>query len=298
MKMSNRQLSLRGLRTFSVAARHESFRMAAEELFVTASAVSHQIKSLEEELGVSLFARNSRGLDLTATGQALFDQIAPLISQLDEATAGFRSRINRTSLRISVQPFFASELFVPRLSEFTALHPEIDIDIDTSDESPEKHPASADLSIRLFRSAPTDHASNPLFPLRVVPACSPQMQKEIAGSGRKKIQPFPIVVHAGRVGDRQIWSESAGIELPEPSSIVQLNSMIAVVRAAEKGLGVALVPMPLCAARFKSGRLVRLYEPEAETGDWYHIVYAEDTTNSDAVQALRNWVLAIFAPAA
>ncbi|MDH3588769.1 MAG: LysR substrate-binding domain-containing protein [Gammaproteobacteria bacterium] len=297
MKITNRQLSLRGLRTFCVAASHKSFRLAAEELFVTPSAVSHQIKSLEDELGVTLFTRSANGLDLTATGQALFDQTASLIRQLDEATAPFRSRTNRTTLRISVQPFFASEIFVSRLAEFTALHPEIDIHIDTSDESPEKHPASADLSIRLFRSAPAHLESDVLFPLRVVPACSPQLRKEIVGSGRKPKKPYPVVVHANRVVDWQTWSEGSGIEIPEPSNIVHLNSMFAVVRAAEQGLGVALVPMPLSEGRFKSGRLVRLYKDEIATPDCYHLVYAEDSRNRESVQALRQWVLETIAPA-
>lgn len=296
MKITNRQLSLRGLRTFCVAARHQSFRLAAEELFVTASAVSHQIKSLEDEVAVTLFDRNSRGLELTEPGQALFDQVDPLIRQLDEVTATFGSRVTRHTLRISVQPFFASEMFVPRLAEFTALHPDIDIDIDTSDESVEKPSSSADVSIRLFRSAPPDLWSDPLFPLRLVPACSKQFRKQVLGSGRTPSKPFPIVVHANRLDDWKTWSEASGIEIPDPSNIVRLNSMIAVVRAAEKGLGAAPVPMPLSEARFKSGRLVRLYEQEIVTPDRYYLVYAEEKRNKEAVQALREWVLDTFAP--
>lgn len=295
MKISNRQLSLRGLRTFCVAASHESFRTAAEELFVTASAVSHQVKSLEDELGVTLFARSSTGLDLTVTGQALYDRVAPLMQELDEVTASFRSRINRVTLRISVQPFFASEVFVPQIAAFTQLHPEIDIHMDTSDESPEKHPASADLSIRLFRTAPSDLSTDVLFPLRVMPACSPQLRKKILGSDAKPKKPFPIVVHATRVGDWQTWSDAADIQIPEPTNIVHIDSMIAVVSAAQNGLGVAMVPMPLCEGRIASGRLVPLYEREVETGDSYHIVYAEDTRNREPVQALREWVLKTFA---
>ena len=88
--------SLRGLRTFCVAARHESFRLAADELFITASAVSHQIKGLEEELGVQLFVRSSRDLKLTETGRAFFDEVNPLIEQLDEQVS--RSLFSRTGM--------------------------------------------------------------------------------------------------------------------------------------------------------------------------------------------------------
>ncbi len=298
MKLGNRQLSLRGLRTFSVAARHKSFRLAAEELFVTASAVSHQIRSLEDEVGVALFARNSTGLELTATGRAFYERIGPLIDELDEVAATFRSRIHRATVRVSVQPFFASELFVPSLAEFTARHPEIDIHVDTTDESPEKHPASADLSIRLFRTPPTDLKSDVLFPLRVVLACSPSLRRQIVGRGKNgpPLKPFPMVVHAQRVGDWQAWSDIAGLELPEPTNTVHLNSMIAVVRAAEKGLGVALVPLPLSEARFASKRLVRLCEPEVATGDSYYLVQSPDSTNREAIRALRQWALEKFSP--
>ncbi len=298
MKLSNRQLSLRGLRTFSVAARHKNFRLAAEELFVTASAVSHQIKSLEEEMGVALFARNSTGLELTATGRAFYERVGPLIDELDEVAATFRSRIHRATVRISVQPFFASELFVPRLAEFTSRHPEVDIHVDTTDESPEKHPASADLSIRLFRTPPTDLASDRLFPLRVVPACSPALKRQVVGrsKGKRTLKPFPMVVHAQRVGDWQTWTDAADDTLPEPTNIVHLNSMIAVVRAAEKGLGVALVPMPLSEARFASKRLVRLCDPEVATGDSYYLVHSPEAGNRDAVRALRQWALETFCP--
>ncbi len=297
MKISNRQLSLRGLRTFCVAARHMSFRLAAEELFVTASAVSHQIKALEDELGISVFTRSGRRLELTASGQALFDQTNTLIQQLDKATAPFRSRANRFTLRISVQPFFASELFIQRFAQFTTAHPEMDIHIDTSDESPEKHPATADLSIRLFSSAPTHLASDILFPLRMVPACSPALHAQVAASEDQAGTSFPLVVHAKRVGDWQDWSKDSGIQIPEPSNIVHLNSMIAVVRAAEKGIGVALVPMPLAEGRFRTGRLVRLYDHEVQTPECYYIVYSEHSRNQEAVQALRLWVLENFASA-
>lgn len=294
-KPASKNLSLRGLRTFSVAARHLSFTTAAEELFVTASAVSHQIKNLEDEMGVALFTRHHKGLQLTPTGETLFAQVAPLIRQLDEITSQIRSRARRVTLRISVQPFFASELFVPRLAEFTALHPDIDIHVDTSDESPEKHPSSAELSIRLFRTVPDNLASDFLFPLRVVPACSPALHAKIAPAGELTTEAFPIVVHTDRKDDWRRWSEGSGIELPEPSSVVHLNSMTAVVRAAEKGVGVALVPVPLSNGRLQAGHLKRLYPKDIATGDDYRIVYNPKSLENKAMQALRDWVCGAFA---
>ncbi len=294
MKITNPQTSLRALRTFCAAARHTSFKVAAEELFVTASAVSHQVKSLEEELGIELFDRTNRGLVLTEAGKVLFDDVNPLILELDRVTSRFRKRIKRQTLRISVQPFFAAELFVPRLAEFTRLHPEIDMQIDTSDERSESHPAGVDVSIRVFRSAPSDLKADAFFPLRLVPACTAGLKKKISTGKKNKLLPFPMIVHNRRTGQWQRWSESSGIELPEPSSIVQLNSTVAVVRAAEQGLGVAVVPMPLSQDYFDSGRLVRLFDHEAPTPERYYFVCSGDAAAKPQVRALRAWVLKTF----
>ena len=178
-------VGLRALRTFCVAARHGSFRTAAEELFITASAVSHQIKALEQELGEPLFDRNNRDLGLTGVGRALFEEACPLMDQLDEVVARHRKGFRSSSVRVSVQPFFASECFVPRLSEFTAAHPEIDIKVGTSDETPETHPADADLSIRLFRAPPPGMPCDLLFPLTLAPAGSPEFRKGMEVRGNR-----------------------------------------------------------------------------------------------------------------
>lgn len=292
---SSPKLSLRGLRTFCVAARYASFRTAGEELFITASAVSYQIKSLEEELGEQLFDRNSRELKLTEIGQSLYDEVSPLIEQLDAATAKYRKGAVSSSIRISVQPFFASEYFVPRLSEFTAKHPEIDIQVGTSDESSEKHPADADLSIRLFRSPPANMPSNLLFPLRMAPAGSPEFKKALRVRKKKIVSEFPIVVHESHPKAWQKWAKSAGIELPENSKVTRLDSMIAVVRAAQRGIGAALVPVPIGELWFTEGSVVRLFKDEYVADVSYYLVCAEDRADDASVSLLRQWIVRNFA---
>lgn len=298
MRIVKKQLSLRGLRTFCAAARHRSFRVAAEELFVTASAVSHGIKTLEQELGITLFDRTKRGLSLTDAGKALYDDVHPLIDELDRVTAPYCAGQRRISLRLSVQPFFASEMLVPRLAEFTQAHPDIDISIDTDDETSATLPGSADVSIRLFRSAPKGMASDAFFPLRLVAACSPSLRDELMKGDDGMPEAFPAIVHSRRTGDWEHWAEQTGLELPEPKSIVQLSTMVAVVRAAEQSLGVALVPMPLCQSRFDAGQLVPLIGPEVVTPDRYYFVCERKRRNEWAIQALRKWVLQTFAPLA
>ena len=287
--------SLRGLRTFCVAARYESFKAAADELFITASAVSQQVKSLEEELGVQLFERGTRDLKLTDVGHSLFEALSPLVDRLDEVVADFKKAGLRKSVRISVQPFFASEYFVPRLSEFTARHPEIDIQVGTSDEASEKLPTDADLAIRLFRKPPPGAQADLLFPLRMVPAGSASLKKSLKVRGNKIVSDFPLIVHATQPKAWAEWSRSSGIGIPENSKITRLDSMIAVVRAAEQGIGAALVPVPLAEQWFRQRTIVCLFDEELVADVSYFLVSPETKAEDKAVETLRAWILERFA---
>ncbi len=294
MTTGNRHTSLRGLRTFCIAAECASFRAAAERLFITASAVSHQIKSLEEEFGTKLFQKSGRSLQLTTAGQALYEDVSPLVKKLDTATTRHRRDKPRSTLSISVQPFFASELFVPRLPHFTRKHPDIEIKVDTSDESAEKHPASSDVSIRVFRSKPRDLSSDRLFALRLIPAASAEFRDRMQVNGKRIKSDFPVIIHDTRPRAWSDWQKKSGIEIPKGSSTVRLDSMIAVARAAERGLGAALVPSQLSDSWFDSGSLVRLFPSELTTDDAYYFVCRRTDERNRNVAQLRNWALSQF----
>ena len=294
MTSVNRKTSLRGLRTFCTAAQHTNFRAAAEHLFITASAVSHQVKNLEEEFGAKLFERQGRSLRLTDAGQALFDDIQPLITQLDSVTSRHRQEEPREELRISVQPFFASELFVPRLSDFTREHPHINIKVDTSDESSEKHPANSDVSIRVFRTPPRDLSNERLFSLQLTPAASNAFCRTVKISGNKISSDFPIIVHESRPGAWGEWQRVSGVELPATSKTLYLDSMIAVARAAERGLGAALVPSQLSHSWFESGALEPLFSTELVTDDAYYFVCRPADEKRETVSQFKEWVLSQF----
>lgn len=295
MPTVNRQTSLRGLRTFCIAAECPSFRAAADRLFITASAVSHQIKSLEEEFGTRLFERSGRSLQLTSAGQSLYDDVNPLVSQLDATTSRHKRNKPRTALNISVQPFFASELFVPRLTDFTRKNPDIEIKVDTSDESAEKHPADSDVSIRVFRSTPRDHASDRLFALRLIPAASAAFRDKLRIRDKSIVGDFPVIIHDSRPRAWMDWQRESGIEIPRNAPTIRLDSMIAVARAAERGLGAALVPSQLSDSWFDSGALVRLLPHELVTDDAYYFVCRRANENNENVALLRKWVLSQFA---
>ncbi|MEL7297392.1 MAG: LysR substrate-binding domain-containing protein [Pseudomonadota bacterium] len=291
MSPSHRKLSLRGLRTFCTAAETLNYRRAADLLHVTPSAVSHQIKRLETELDVVLFNREGKKLSLSKDGQVLLDEIGPLLTQIDEATERFFARHQRPQLRVSVQPFFASEWFIPKLKDFTEKHPELDIFVDTSDESLAYHPANADASIRLFDRIPDSLDAVPLFPLRLVGACSAELKASL-DPAEPSIDPnISLIVHNTRPDAWQIWHKQRGIRMQPAQRLVQLDSMIAVLRAAERGLGIALVPLPLAQQWFESGAVVHFGDDEVVTSDIYHFVSDPAASNAESVNILRDWVI-------
>jgi LysR family glycine cleavage system transcriptional activator len=294
MTTSFRHFSLRELRAFCIAAELGSFRAAADRLFLTASAVSHQIKNLEATLGSQLFERNTRSLDLTGAGHELFGDIQPLIEDFDTVIGQHTRTTKPSRLRISVQPFFASELFVPRLAEFREAFPDIDITVDTSDESTEKHPSNADVSIRIFKAAPADLAAHELFSLRLIPAGSPKFYDKIKLRAGKVVSEFPLILHESRLKSWRQWERSSGITLPRGASITRMDSMIAVVRAAERSLGAALVPVGLSDAWFHADTLVPLFEHELVTQEAYFIVCRPDEATIPHVAAFTQWALQEF----
>ena len=295
MNLPKNRISLRGLRTFCIVARRSSFRLAADELFLTPSAISHQMKGLESELDVKLFDRSARDLSLTEAGNSLFEESEPLIMQLDEVASRFHARFGKRPLRVTVQPFFATEMLLPRLSGFINDNPDVAINIDTEDQSAEKHPDQADVSIRLFRKAPKNLEFAELFRLQLVPACSPGLLDKSPGIANGSLADAPLIVHSRRPKAWGDWARFTGVDIGDQSGAIRLETMISVARAAQQGLGVALVPLPLSESWFGSGDLVRLSKHEMDTPDRYLIVTREEDAQSTEVLRFRQWVLQEFA---
>lgn len=290
-----RDSSLKGLKTFCVAARRLSFKAAADELCVTPSAVSHQIKALERQISAELFERRTREVVLTDVGATFFAQVEPLLTELDNVVRRFRQRgLQRRVLRLALMPFFASELFIPRLGEFARRHRSIDIRVDTT-EAGAAHSPSCDASILLLPAPPGGLASHPLFSLRLGPACSPQIARELDGSDARALLAQTLIVHKSRPHAWSEWFAVSGLALDREPKVIRLDSMFAVARAAERGLGIALVPTRLAAAWYASGALTRLSGVELETPDRYYFVHRVEDAGDRDVCALRDWVLAEFA---
>jgi LysR family glycine cleavage system transcriptional activator len=289
-----RNLPLRRLDTFCVVARHLSIKNAANDLCVTASAVSHQIKALEKRLGVPLFVRDPRLLSLTAAGRGLFQEIDPLIRNIESSVKRYSRSKEAVPLLIRLPALFATELFMPRFKAFADCRPRIEFRVETTESDRYSRQSGVDVAVVMAGRRPAGRNIEPLFGMRLVPAASPETAKRLP-YGLARLPPgVKLIVHKDRPRAWEQWTKAAGIEYVPPGGVIHLDSSAGVASAAEKGLGVALVPFPLLAARFEAGTLVRLADQTLDTRDRYYLVYEPDDENEEALQALVAWILAEF----
>jgi LysR family glycine cleavage system transcriptional activator len=253
------------------------------------------MKELEEALGVRLFERKTRALDLTIAGHTLLDEVEPLLEALDRTLTQVARRSGRHTLRVLLPPFFASELFVPRLANFCAAHPDIDIQMDTHDPRPASHPPTADVSILLADSVPQGLNASRLFSLSLTAVCAKEHAAAVARLGSDVFGQMALIVHKARPFAWASWAEEVGLETPEPKNVIELDTMFSVVRAAERGVGVALVPPVLCDSWFRSGALVKIFSVELRTADTYFLVSRPKDADKPEVRALTHWALEEFA---
>jgi LysR family glycine cleavage system transcriptional activator len=285
---------LRFLKTFQIAARLGSFKAAGEELCITASAVSHQIKALENELGLILFDRGPRSLTLTAAGSYYLEHIDAVFSRLDYATQQLRMRHTREVVRLQVPSFFASELLLPRLAAFSARHADTDIQIATDITPNDEHSADFDVSIIVGQGDWQDVQAIRLFAQTYIPACAPMLRHKWRIDSPADLVQRPLIAHNQRPDLWERWAMMAGVDMLRPQQLIHFDTMSAVVNAAEQGVGIALVSAPLSDARFQSGSLLRLFDQELATGESYYLVTRPTDAGRTGVANLVRWMLQQF----
>ena len=286
--------SLQGLRVFCAAARSGSFKLAAEEIFVSASAVSHRIKNLEEQLGAPLFERQTRSIKLTEFGENLLNKIHPLIEQIDSEIESASGMLNVMNISLTLPPFFSTELLLPKLYQFTSEHKNIVINLDTLNVHPDKHQNTSDISILLCAEKPSGYIATELFPLQLIPACSPTMMFDRDLPLSETLDDMTLLIHRPRRSAWKRWYTQQGFSGKSPGNIILLDSMFAVVRAAEQGLGIALVPEALTINWFMNKILEKLSDEAYVTGDSYYLVSTDASLAKPEVEKLYKWVLKKF----
>jgi LysR family glycine cleavage system transcriptional activator len=291
--------SLRLLRTFCVAARHSSFKDAADRLSLTPSAVSHQVKELEEQLGVALFQRRTRSVVLTPVGRQLLDDLEPALGALSTAIERTRNTSGaRRQLTVVMPPFFASELFAPRLPDFHVHHPGIDIQVDTRDPRPGQHSGFSDVSIVLAGTLPddVDVESVRLMPLRLVAAASPKVARSMAGKlDARSFDGQTLIMHRNFRNDVwDLWLNQVGLDLRRLGSVIEFDNMVAVTRAAERDGGIALVPAIVCQPWFERGALVHIAGFDLQGDEAYYLMVRRGDFERSEVRALVEWSIEQF----
>ncbi|MDP2560934.1 transcriptional regulator GcvA [Psychrobium sp. 1_MG-2023] len=292
--MSRRLPPLNALKAFEAAARHLSFTKAAEELFVTQAAVSHQIKALEDNLSIKLFRRKNRTLLLTEEGQSYFLDIKDIFVSLSDATEKLLSKTASGALTVASAPSFAIQWLVPRLSKFSELHPEIDVRIKAIDLDEGLLTDDVDVAIYYGRGNWPSVRADKLRNEYMIPVCSPALL-----TGPKPINSIHdlanhTLLHDLSRKDWKNWSRQVGATSLNVNQgpIFSLSSLV--LQAAIYGQGVALGYSVLARPEIEAGRLVCPFEEFLLSKNAYYIVSETNQSELGKIKAFREWMLDLF----
>lgn len=279
------------LRFFEAAGRLRSFRLAADELNVTPSAVSHGIAGLEEYLGVQLFERNPRGLSLTPAGADYLAYVSEAFSVLALGMRRLPPPRGRVLLSLTCAPTFASRWLLPRLASFRARWPDVDLSLDTSPRQAGFPADGFDFAIRMSRTPAAGPAWTRLFAERLVPLCSPAYRDTLAATDGGYDVRRAVLIHVPAASEEwQDWIQATGIEGMAPSGALHVDRLDLAFEAAAAGLGVALGRRPLVDDEIAAGTLVPAGPAvDAETAYW--LVARDGAEKEPALAGFRDWLL-------
>jgi LysR family transcriptional regulator, glycine cleavage system transcriptional activator len=281
---------------FEAAARHLSFTKAAAELFVTQSAVSRQIKALEERLGVALFERHTRALSLTPAGDTLYRTAADVLRRIDETTKRLRGHADARTFTVTTTPAFASLWLIPRLAGYTRAYPKVDVRISASAELVDLARSGVELAIRY--SGPLA-AGTKLFGEEVFPVCSPALMHDQA---RALLSPEDLKNHVllhyedphrgVPMLNWAMWLQAVGLAQLEPAGALHFSHYDQVVLAAIGGQGVALGRSPLIKRFIREGRLCAPFSSKTVAARAYYIVMSKAGERNPDVKNFVGWLQA------
>lgn len=311
--MSRPLPSLISLRVFEVAGRLQSFSNAAEELNVTQGAVSRQIRSLEEELGVKLFTRLTRRVELTSDARKYLTEIQAAFRQMEKATAWICSHQEHHVLHINVLPSVGSYWLMPRLAAFTQHHPNIETRINTSIEPADLHSHGTDIAIRVGPKPGASYDSHlpgidltmtadwrdvlaeELAPDVLVPIYSQDILEPSARLDEPRVfQNLPLIHTTSRPDAWSGWMKTYGLsELPATPRI-EYGHFFMSLHAAQQGLGVALIP-DIVLANLDTKDLHIAWDYKARSAGEYYMLSLKGRSNEYAVVTFRDWVKTQFA---
>lgn len=282
---------LNALRAFEAAARHLSFTKAANELHVTQTAISHQVRQLEEYLRVPLFRRLTRKVELTAEGRLLLPGLSDGFDRLAEAVDTLAQHGDERCLTVSLTPSFGSKWLLGRLPRFWRDHADIDLRVHHSMDLVEFGRDEVDMAVRHGTGQWPGLVAERLLPVDLVPVCSPALLEV----GPKLEQPNDLanhtLLHEVDYEDWTQWLTLAGAEGVDPRRGQILDDGWVMLQLAINGEGVALGSLALAADDLAAGRLVSPFDLTLSLGTSYHIVYPQGALNDPKVRAFRDWLM-------
>ncbi|MDM0072666.1 LysR substrate-binding domain-containing protein [Variovorax sp. J31P207] len=280
------------LRVFDAVSRMGGVSRAAEQLHVTPGAVSQQLKQLEGAVGVKLFRKAGREIELTDPGRQLALRMLDLFDRVESAVAEAAQSGKPKRLRLKVIPTFAIKWLVPRLASFYALHDDIDVEIASVTRFDDQHLENADFVVRLgvgqWQDVHFDHLFNDAF----VPVCSPAVAAMIHGP--RDLLQAKLLHSMMRKEGWPIWLKSAGFGDEKPQNNLTLANSALCLQAATDGLGVAMAQQAYVAEDIQNGRLVVPVDHVAETETGYYLICDLHKANTFPVKAFRDWIRTVI----
>jgi LysR family glycine cleavage system transcriptional activator len=289
--MATRLPPMNTLRAFEAAARHLSFTLAAEELHITQAAVSHQIKVLEQALGVRLFRRLNRAIRLTEEGQEFVGEVRKALNHLATAVENLAAPDAGGPLTISVLPSFASKWLVPRLGRFRDKHPEIDVRISPSIVLTDFQRDDVDLVVRYGKGEYEGLHSVRLMTEDIFPVCSPALQEGPNALSKPEDLRHHTLLHDDAYIDWTMWLLVAGVKGVDPRQGPFFTDSALVIQAAVEGQGVALARGALAAGDIAAGRLVKPFDIAISAENAYYVLSPKATSHHPKIAAFREWLL-------
>ena len=280
---------MQALRAFDAAARSASLSRAADELHLTHSAISHQVKALEQSLGCRLFERTGRGVRLTDEGERFAARVRAALDEIADAARELAERNSPRRLKLSVMPSFAARWLLPRIGRFLQRHPEIDLDISASLALVDFAREDVDVALRYGRGGYEGVCFEKVLDDEYFPVASPRFD-----GGRLPRRPQDLPRHLLLRSENEFWRPwflAAGVDVPEPTRGPMFNDASMMLEAAVAGQGIALARSSLVAADLREGRLVRLFALSIPSSNSYFLVFPRRLEGAPKLVAFRAWLL-------
>jgi LysR family glycine cleavage system transcriptional activator len=287
------------LLAFERAASQLSFRRAARDLSLSPSAISHQIRGLEEQFGTKLFVRGARSVRLTADGERYFAKVSAALAALQDASRDMQRhrRGADAELWISSLPFFTSTVLIPALPEFKRRHPALTLRIEATHQYADFNASRVDVAIRYGREQSTGLKFEPLVAVKLSPVCAPALVK--GGLKAPEDLSRAVLIHlTTQPRAWPIWLKEAGLSQLAPRGHLWLDSVPAMLEAAEQGLGVTLGMSPLIRARAGFGKkLIVPFAFEADHSETIYLVSRTEQARDRRIATVRRWIVDAMARA-